>query len=252
LKANILKNFYDPQQNKLYYLVDNRGVVDKSQEALGLSFAVIFNVIDENAAQKIIANAKTSKYGITSIYPDFPRYSMKTPGRHNNIIWPMVTGFFAQAAIKTGNKQLFEGQLNSLTHMALDPDKGNFNFREVYNPYTGKPDGGWQANNTPGEFHWASLNNQTWSATAYINMVLNGILGLKVENTYLMLNPYLPNFMHNLKIEGLKYHAATISVHVIGKGSTVSYYKINGKKVKNILISENSTGVQDIIVYLKN
>ena len=82
-------------------------------------------------------------------------------------------------------------------------------------------------------------------------MVTAGILGLKVENEHLSLSPNLPDFIHNLDISGLKYHNATISVHMIGKGCNISYCKINGKKVKNILIDENAMGIQNITIFLK-
>ncbi|MDP4205171.1 MAG: DUF5116 domain-containing protein, partial [Bacteroidota bacterium] len=39
LRASILKNLYSEKENKLYYLIDNEGKVDKSQEGLGISFA---------------------------------------------------------------------------------------------------------------------------------------------------------------------------------------------------------------------
>ena len=128
LKKNILKNFYNSEKNTFNYLIDHRGKVDTSQEALGLSFAVIFGVIDGEKANQLVKNAVVSKYGITSISPDFPRYSKDMPGRHNNIIWPMVNGFFAKAAIETKNYETFNHEFSSLTHLALDEDKGNYNF----------------------------------------------------------------------------------------------------------------------------
>src|SRR5208283_527582 len=103
LKKNILKNFYNSNKNTFNYLIDNRGKVDTSQEALGLSFAVMFGIIDGEKAKQLVENATVSQYGITSITPDFSRYSKEMPGRHNNIIWPMVNGFFAKAAIVAKN-----------------------------------------------------------------------------------------------------------------------------------------------------
>ncbi len=193
LKKNILKNFYNSEKNTFNYLIDHRGKVDTSQEALGLSFAVIFGVIDGEKANQLVKNAVVSKYGITSISPDFPRYSKDMPGRHNNIIWPMVNGFFAKAAIETKNYETFNHEFSSLTHLALDEDKGNYNFREVYNPYSGKPDGGYQAwGESRPNYHWESCKFQTWSATAYISMVINGLFGMKFNTESLSFAPFLP------------------------------------------------------------
>lgn len=56
----------------------------------------------------------------------------------------MVNGFFAQASAKTGDTSAFKKELKGLTQLALDKDKGNGDFWEIYNPYTGIPEGGWQ------------------------------------------------------------------------------------------------------------
>jgi len=60
-------------------LIDHRGKVDTSQEALGLSFAVMFGIIDGEKAKQLVENAVVSQFGITSITPDFPRYSKRCP-----------------------------------------------------------------------------------------------------------------------------------------------------------------------------
>ncbi|MDP4184007.1 MAG: hypothetical protein Q8862_02460 [Bacteroidota bacterium] len=177
LKANILKYFYSEPESKLYYLIDKDGKIDKSQEGLGISFAILFGVLDHDKCDNLIKNVSTSKYGITSIYPDFSMFSPERPGRHNNIIWPMVNGFFAQASIIDGNHTSFVHELNSLIQLALDSDKGDYNFREIYNPYTGIPDGGWQCDR-----HWESCKHQTWSATAYLSMIFYGLAGIRLEN----------------------------------------------------------------------
>ena len=99
LKNNIIKNLYNSKNNTFYYLIDQNGKAYAYQEGLGISFAVIFGIIKGEKADQLIKNAVVSKYGITSIIPDFARYSEEMPGRHNNLIWPMVNGFFARAAI---------------------------------------------------------------------------------------------------------------------------------------------------------
>ena len=71
LKGEILKYLYNKDSGKLNYLIDQNGNANNSQEALGISFAVIFGIVDNAEARQIISNAVVSKYGITSIYPDF-------------------------------------------------------------------------------------------------------------------------------------------------------------------------------------
>ncbi|WP_158799062.1 hypothetical protein [Pedobacter sp. L105] len=250
LKTQILKYLYNEKENKFYYLIDSKGKIDQSQEALGVSFAILFGIVDTRQAAGIVSHATTSSHGIPSITPDFERYSAEKPGRHNRVIWPIVNGFFAKAAIATKNYAVFTAELDNLTHLALDEDKGNYNFREIYNADTGLPDGGWQRKATANEFHWESLKNQTWSATAYLNMVLTGVVGLKFEPDYLSITPFLPDDVHSLTINELKYRNTTLNITITGKGDHVSSFTINGKKQKEIKVYATATGIQNININL--
>ena len=251
LKSNILKYFYNPQSNTLNYLIDQNGKVNPSQEGLGISFAIIFDILDGLPAKQIISNAAVSKYGITSIYPDFPRYSHDKPGRHNNIIWPMVNGFFARAAIAAESYAPFTNELYAETHLALDEDKGNYDFREVYNPYTGEPDGGWQTSGSATPSHWESCRLQTWSATAYISMVLNGLLGLRFNENALLFEPYLPEGIGQITLGDLTYRNAVLNITIKGRGNLIKTFMIDGKTLKRHLIASSTKGKHNIFIELK-
>lgn len=246
LKTNILKYFYDEKENKLNYLIDNTGHIDNSQEGLGLSFAVIFGVVTREQAIKITRNAVVSKYGITSVYPDFPRYSPEKPGRHNNIIWPMVNGFFARAAVEAGDRETFTKELNSLTALALDKDKGNYQFWEIYNPYTGKPDGGWQVGT-----HWNSCRLQTWSATAYLNMILYGLAGVRLQNDGIVFEPWLPKDINLLEVKDVKYNSSVLNITIKGSGSKIKSLKLNGNENAGNKINSTLKKQNNIIVELE-
>jgi glycogen debranching enzyme len=226
LKTNILKYFYNKNENKLYYLIDHLGNTDKSQEGLGLSFAVIFGILNSEQAVKVVNNAAVSKFGVTSIYPDFSRYSLEKPGRHNNLIWPMVNGFFAQAAAKINAYKVYEKELNGLTNLALDKDKGNFQFWEIYNPNTGKPDGGWQSGR-----QWNSCRYQTWSATAYANMVLYGLAGIRIEKDGILFSPYMPQNLRLLTLRKLRYRNFDFEISIAGSGNKIKTFSVNGQKL---------------------
>lgn len=229
LKNNILKNFYRANEDKFYYLIDQNGKPDSSQEALGNSFAVIFGIIEGKNAHKLVENAEVSKHGITSIYPDFPRFSGNMPGRHNNIIWPMVNGFFAKAAIISNNFQVFNNELINLIHLALDEDKGNYDFREIYNPYTGKPDGGYQDwGREKKDFHWESCRLQTWSATAYLNMVYFGLAGIRIDGQKITFSPFLPDEISYLEINDIIYRGVKLDIVITGKGNHIKRFLLNG------------------------
>jgi glycogen debranching enzyme len=249
LKRNILKHLYHQDTNTFSYLIDQNGKPDNSQEGLGISFVVLFGIVDGPQANQLISHAVVSKFGITSIYPDFPRYSPDKPGRHNNIIWPMVNGFFAKAAIVAGNDIVFTNELNNLAHLALDEDKGNYDFREVYNPYSGQPDGGWQANGDKyPEYHWESCKLQTWSATAYISMVLNGIIGLRLNEQSLGITPYLPAGIDHIKLTSLVYRNAILNISIKGKGKIIKAFLVDGKQQKNHSINSSIKGKHTILI----
>ncbi len=246
LKSNILKYMYSKTDNTFYYLIDNEGTAAKYQEGLGISYSVMFGVLDGEKAKEIIRNAKVSVYGITSIYPDFPRYSPAKPGRHNNLIWPIVNGYFAQAAILTGNNDTFTKEFNGLTQLAIDADKGDYNFREVYNPYTGAPDGGWQ-----GGSHGNSMKLQTWSATAYMSMIYYGLAGMKIENESISFAPFLPENIHYLEFDGIKYRDADLKIRLKGTGSKIKSFLVNGNKQSKFSIDAKVKGVTEISIELE-
>lgn len=254
LKANILKYLYNKTENRLYYLVDHTGKVDTSEERLGISFAVIFGIIEGQPARELIKNIKQSAFGVTSIYPDFEGFTAEKPGRHNNIIWPMVNGFFAQAATQTGNRKAFDLELTALQKLALDEDKGNYNYWEIYNSTTGKPDGGWQASNLNVSYrydeHWTSKRYQTWSAMAYVNMILHGVLGLRYEVGGIAFQPYLSADCKYIELKDIPYRNAKLSVRLTGTGSQIKSFKMNGKIQKQAFIPAGLKGKVNIEIVL--
>jgi Mannosylglycerate hydrolase MGH1-like glycoside hydrolase domain/Glycosyl hydrolase family 65, C-terminal domain len=252
LKKNILRNFYDSDKNAFYYLIDQNGKTAGYQEGLGISFAVIFGIIQGDKAYELIQNAVVSKYGITSITPDFPRYSREMPGRHNNLIWPMVNGFFARAAISSKNYEIFDHEFFGLTHLALDEDKGNYNFREIYNPNSGKPDGGYQDwGESRRNFHWESCRLQTWSATAYISMVLNGLVGLRFSEDSLSFVPYLPDKINSIELKDLKYRNSNLDISIKRNSNLIESFMIDGEKQTTYSIPSTLKGEHEIIINLK-
>jgi len=252
LKANILKYLYNSDKNTFNYFIDQNGTVHQYQEGLGISFAVIFGVINGEKAKELITNAVVSKFGITSITPDFTRYSKEKPGRHNNIIWPMVNGFYARAAIVSDSYKSFTHELFSLTHLALDEDKGDYDFREIYNPYSGKPDGGFQARGSEyPNYHWESCKLQTWSATAYMSMVINGLIGMKFSEKAVSFTPFLPEGINALKINHIAYRNSNLNISITGRGNRISSFMLDGKKKSNYTISSTLKGIHSIAIVLK-
>jgi len=247
IKANILKYLYSENENKTYYLIDNLGNTAKYQEGLGISFATLLGILTPEQAQKVIKGVTVSKFGIMSIYPIFSDFSPAKPGRHNNIIWPHVNAYFAQAAISVGDTASFKTELNGVTHLALDKDKGNSDFCEVYNPYTGIPDGGWQNGG-----HWPKITRQTWCATGYMNMVYNGLLGIRFKTDGITFSPFLPDGVNSLELKDIPYRQAVLDIIVKGNGTNIKSFSLNGVKQSTFKIDATIQGANKIEIELEN
>jgi glycogen debranching enzyme len=246
LKFNILKNFYNADEHKFSYVIDQYGKLHHYQEGLGNSFAILFGVIDEKEAAKVIENIHISDYGLASIYPEFAYFTPDKPGRHNNIVWPFINGFWSLACKKAGRNDIFYNELKNLASLAIDEDKGNGDFREIYNPYTGKPDGGWQLGS-----HWESCHHQTWSATAYIAMVLKGLAGMNFEKDGIYFTPYLPEGKGSIEIKDIHYRNAVLNIKISGSGASIKEFKVNGTTAGSYYLPADLSGTQNIEIVME-
>ncbi len=222
LKAAIRRHLYDAKTGRTNYLIDTQGGVHPHQEALGLSFAILFGILDGDEARKAIAETYVSRFGIPSIYPHFKRFDKDHPGRHNQIVWPFVNAFWADAVLSSGRTDLFSFELQNLAGLALANDC----FYEIYNETTGKVDGGWQVGR-----HWDSVFDQTWSATGYLRMVFSGLFGMKFSPDGVVFSPEcsLLGEYGVKRLTGLRYRDGFIDITVSGKGSRLAAVKVNGR-----------------------
>ncbi len=246
LKENINKYFWIENPGKYAYLILNNDKVDSSQEAAGIAYALLFNINDSVKLQRLINNTVESPYGIACVYPHFPRFNDSMPGRHNNIVWPMPMGFWADGAVKQNHADIFVKEMETLAHLALDTNKGNGNFMEIYNILNGKPDGGWQC-----DIQWKSCRHQTWSATAFIRMVINGMFGLDFTPAGINFMPSVPENYEEITLSGLSYRNMKINVTVSGSGSEIKDFKINNVSQKIPFLPAGLKGYQDIYIEMK-
>jgi lysophospholipase L1-like esterase len=244
LKSSIRTHLFNEGTGKLNYLIDQNGTVHPHQEGLGVSFAILFDIVSLEEAQKIVDEALVTEYGLPSIAPHFARFNDDKPGRHNRMIWPFVNAFWADACLKAGNWDKYDFELFNLIDLAID--KGQGGFWEIYDPKTGLPDGGWQGG------HWGELENQTWSATGFLNMVWHGLAGIRPEENKIRFKPYLPQGIEYLTLTQLKYGNEKLNIRLEGEGATVETFKVNGQLVDSPEIERNAySGDIDIEIKLK-
>ncbi|HVH72836.1 MAG TPA: glycogen debranching protein, partial [Candidatus Dormibacteraeota bacterium] len=113
LKAAINAKFWNARTGLYGYLLID-GVLSQAEEGAGLSFAILFDIAGAAKAESILKNAHVQAHGIVDVYPNFPRYSDAHPGRHNQMVWPMVEGFWADAAARSRDEQVFAREASNL------------------------------------------------------------------------------------------------------------------------------------------
>jgi len=245
MRKAIRKHFWNESDGTLSYLIDQNGDIHHFQEGLGYAFAILCEILTPEEATELTKHTHISKYGIPTIWPDFKRFTAEKPGRHNNLVWPHVNAFYAEAALKAGNKEQFCFELRNLASLAIEKSGGY--FYEIYNPNTGLPDGGVQKG---GELN--SSIDQTWCATGYLSMIFKGIWGLDYTEEGLVIKPAKDLLGKNglTSLEGLKYRDCKINIS-LGQSKSKKGLYLNGKKQKKgtALILPSTTGEVSIVIY---
>ncbi|MFC9330292.1 ricin-type beta-trefoil lectin domain protein [Kitasatospora sp. NPDC057015] len=245
LKNRINQYFWIPGKGLYGYFVHGNdgmaGQLDQTEEGSGLSFAVLFGVADSSQAQSVMRNTHVQPYGIADTYPNYARYSDAKPGRHNNVVWPMVQGYWADAAARTGNQARFANEVRTLAGLAV---AGN-QFAEIYNAQTGAVDGGWQTGG-----HWGAAPDQTWSATAYLRMIDNGLFGMTLTPGGITFQPTLPAGWGDATLSGVPYRAAKLTISLHGSGNTVAAFKLDGATTAGNSVPASLTGTHTVDITL--
>ena len=210
LKDTINRNFWNPTTGRYDYLFDGE-IRCESEEALGLAFAVLFGIADEEKCKSIAEYTSVTDHGIACVWPSFQRYRIGNHyGRHSGTIWPHAQGYWALAMLRSGFAQAFEKEYYSLTYKAVR----DMQFAEIYHPVTGEIYGGLQEEMTEGFLLSKSREKQTWSATAYWAMIYYGVFGLNFTPDVVEVKPYLPIGVDHAELQNLKIGDAVITIKV--------------------------------------
>ena len=228
LKKAINRAFWNEKKGTYDYLAYE---CDR-QEALGISFALLFGVADERQKASVLKNAGTSAHGITCVEPTFKRYSsLGSFGRHSGTVWPHAQGFWALAAYRCGDRKAFEKELFLLAEKAVRDGQ----FYEIYHPVTGAVYGGLQGYGGKNDIReWRSCAHQTWSATAYLSLIYFVLLGAQIDEGKVTFKPYLPAGVDEAKITGMKIGKTTFNVKIVRKGQGEKEYACDTTAKKTV------------------
>jgi len=232
LKNSIRTNFWNEQTGLFNYLIDENKICDY-QEGMGLAFSILFDIANEEQKSNIFENMHVEKASVPCLYPSFPRYkkTVDSYGRHSGTVWPHVQGFWADACMKNNN---FDGFLYEFQNLAKHAVRDN-QFVEIYHPTTGMPYGGLQEPNLEEELIWFCAERQTWSATAYLRMILRDIIGMEFRVDGIEFQPFLPEDMNTLEFGDFYYLNQIININIKGSGNVLKTFKVNGVEQENFI-----------------
>ncbi|MGW3653444.1 MGH1-like glycoside hydrolase domain-containing protein [Streptomyces sp. NPDC000878] len=236
LRAAIDRQLWRPEAGTYAYLVHGGGPlagrVDTSQEGAGLALAVLLGVAEERRARQILDGAHWQPHGIVNVWPHFARFGAGRPGRHNVMVWPMVHGLYGLAAAGAGRTEQFARAVETFADLVTG---SGGDFYEVYDSVNGKVDGGWQSGASGRPEHFVSQPHQTWSATAYLRLVHEGLIGLEHSADTVRLRPCLPRRWGPVRLRGLRRQDLTLDIALTGAGNRVRSCTVDGRPSAPVL-----------------
>ncbi|MFW6457719.1 MAG: MGH1-like glycoside hydrolase domain-containing protein, partial [Planctomycetota bacterium] len=231
LKTAINRHFWDEEEGRYHYLADSP-VNSDHQEGLGHSFAIMFGVADRERRERIFRNQHVAKAGIPCVWPTYERYkkSADAYGRHSGTVWPHVQGFWATAASSCERVDIFEHELFALAKNAVR----DMQFVEIYHPDTCRQYGGYQENGDRIRMTEAT-NRQTWSATAFLRMVVQGLAGLQFNENGVELSPCVPSRLSSIRLSNLRFRNMVLDISINGNGTEIGSVEVNGAQRDGVI-----------------
>ena len=247
IREAINTHFWIPEREHYRYLVDPFGGSDV-QEGLGHAFAILFDVADDTRREALLRAQTITPNGIPCLWPCFDRYRRDEHyGRHSGTVWPPIQGFWAEAVSRCGRADLFEFELRTLAARAVRDGQ----YFELYHPETGLPYGGLQEWESRGIVDdWESFPHQTWSATAFIRMIVMCVAGTRFDVDAVRFEPLIPPTFERIDLVGLPYRNATLGISIRGRGNYVERVLLDGREAEAPSIPADAAGTHSIEIML--
>jgi hypothetical protein len=201
---------------------------------LGQALSVIWNIADDDRAEKLIENTPFTPYGIPAI---FPRQQNIKP-YHNDAVWPFVQAFWNLAAAKAGNENAVRRGLGAMYRAAAFFGTN----KELLVASTG-------------DYRGSAVNNnrQLWSAAGNVAMIFRLYAGMDFKTNGIEFNPFVPTCLAGKKtITGFKYRNSVLNITIQGSGNDIDVMTIDGKECEDNFFPANNSGNHNIVIKLKN
>ena len=134
---------------------------------------------------------------------------------------------------------------HELIHLAELSDRDS-QFAEIYHPLTGKIYGGLQEGQA-GEWH--SCVRQTWSATAFLRMILMGLFGMQFEPAGITFRPVTFG-SGEIHLINLTYRNTLLNIHLTGEGRQIGKFFIDQIEQTSAFLSAGERGTKEIRIVL--
>lgn len=247
LKHRVDEHLWMPSQHRYGYFVHGQGPkagqLEPHQEGAGLAFSLLFGLASDTQAHEILHHFHNQPHGMTAVWPHFARFNDQRPGRHNVLVWPQMSAYWALAALRRGRPDVFEWEFENLTDLLHSTSP---NIREIYDSILGFPNGGIQ-NGRP----WRATDHQTWGATGYLGLVYQGVFGMEFKRDGIHFHPHLPAQWGSCRLDGLSYRAARLHITLTGSGSTVNRFELDGIEQPGAVLPATLTGEHRVTLDLR-
>jgi hypothetical protein len=236
LKQRINKLLWLPETK--YYSQYQYGRFYKSvsprSEGLGEALAVLFNVADSARQISIIENTPLTAYGLNCI---FPNTSGLLTRYQNDAIWPFVQGFWCIAAAKVKNEAALAHGIGSIYRAAAF----FLTNKENMVAETGR-DKGLEGNS----------DAQLWGVAANLAIQFRVFFGLQFDTNNLRFSPVIPEAYKATRIlTNFKYRKAILDITVVGWGSKVTLFMLDGKLMAEAQIQGSIEGKHSVYIEME-
>jgi len=209
-------------------------------EGLGESLVLLSDDFetDHDRISAIFRNTHRTDRGIPCLWP---RFDVKeSPDHiasyyHNGRIWPFVQGYWATAAARHGQLDVFEYELKSLIALS----QVDTTFAEFYD--------------LDGSFP-SSRRRQMWSASGFLSMVFHGLFGMIFLPHGIEIRPIKPKgsyFASTISLKNVSYRNMKLDIYVSGVGRNIRLFELDGVIVEKPFVHASFTGRHVVKVILE-
>lgn len=225
MTKKIINEYWDEDIGYFYDRISENGVKDPSIKPNAL-LVLYYLDIPKNYAERVLNRLEQSdmltNWGLRTLSSNDEKYS---PDKyHNGMVWPLVTGWLALTEYKYRRKESGYKVIELMARQILN--EGGM-YVEVYRGDREEP--------------MYSCILQAWSVTLFIQSILEGMLGIKIDalNKTLKLYPQLPDNWDKILLSNIHLGKVILDIElnidkeemmVNNKGDEEIYIEIYGEK----------------------